>query len=314
MRKIIFMGTPEFSVPPLKALHKAGYEIVAVYSQPPRPAGRGMKEQKSPVHLAAEKLKIPVFTPPSLKDKKAVAAFKKHQADLAVVVAYGLILPQEVLDIPPKGCINIHASLLPKWRGAAPIHRAIINGDHQTGITIMKMDAGLDTGPMLKIRKLAITKEDTTGSMHDKLADLGAKLIVETLNDLDKIVPAPQPEKGVSYAHKITREEGEIDWSKSTSDIENLVRGLNPWPVAWTTYEGARLKVYEVEAFPGFKVDNSVKPGQIVDNGLTVITGDGAVKLLTLQRAGAKPQQAAEFLRGYKISSGEILGEDSAPL
>jgi methionyl-tRNA formyltransferase len=241
--RIIFMGTPDFSVPVLQALVDAGHDVVAVYSQPPRPAGRGKKDRPSPVQSKAEALGLTVRYPVSVRTDEALADFKSLNADIAVVVAYGLILPQSILDAPKKGCLNIHASLLPRWRGAAPIHRAIMAGDPETGVCIMQMEAGLDTGPVLIRHATPIGDTDTTLQLHDRLSVIGAAAIVDALAELDRLVPKPQPEDGVTYAAKIDKAEAAIDWSKSAVEIDQLIRGLSPFPGAWFEVNGTRIKV-----------------------------------------------------------------------
>lgn len=297
--RLVFMGTPEFSVPALQALHEAGHEIACVYSQPPRPAGRGRKLRPSPVQSCAEGLGLPVRHPASLRDADAQAEFAELDADVAVVVAYGLILPQAVLDAPEHGCLNIHASLLPRWRGAAPIHRAIMAGDAETGVCIMQMEAGLDTGPVLSRSVIPIGASETTGQLHDRLAMLGAAQIVETLDRLVKLKPEPQPETGVSYAHKIDKAEAALDWNRPAEEVDRLIRGLSPFPGAWFEYEGARIKVLGSELAQG-----QGPVGTVLDDALTVACGTGAVRLIRLQRAGKGAQDAGEFLRGMPVPSG----------
>lgn len=297
---MIFMGTPEFSVPVLEALVAAGHDVVCAYCQPPRPAGRGKKDRPTPVHQKAEAMGIPVRHPVSLKTAEAQAEFAALNADVAVVVAYGLILPQVVLDAPKHGCLNIHASLLPRWRGAAPIHRAIMAGDAQTGVCIMQMEAGLDTGPVLLRRAVDILPEETTGALHDRLSALGAEAIVTALGQLDGLVPQVQPEDGVTYAAKIDKAEARIDWSQPAEAIDRQIRGLSPFPGAWTDWNGVRLKVLgsRVEAGSG-------EPGAVLDDGLLVACGSGAVRLMRLQKAGKGAQDTSEFQRGAAIAAGE---------
>jgi len=293
--RIIFMGTPEFSVPALEALAEAGHEIAAVYTQPPRPAGRGRKERPSPVHRRAEELGLEVRHPVSLKNTAEQEAFAALEADLAVVVAYGLILPQPVLDAPKNGCLNIHASLLPRWRGAAPIHRAIMAGDKETGVCIMRMEAGLDTGPVLLCEATSINPEDTTGTLHDRLSQMGAGLIVQALDRLADLEPRPQPEKGVTYAQKIDKAESRIDWNRPAIEVDRHIRGLSPFPGAWCEIEGERVKLLQSRLAEG---DGA--PGQVLD-GFTVACGDGAVEILKAQRAGKQAMGAQEFLRGKPL-------------
>lgn len=296
------MGTPEFSVPVLDALVEAGHEIAAVYCQPPRPAGRGKKESPTPVHRRAAELGLPVRHPVSLKGPEAQAEFAALEADVAVVVAYGLILPQAVLDMPKHGCLNIHASLLPRWRGAAPIHRAIMAGDQETGICIMQMEAGLDTGPVLLREATAIGAEDTTGQLHDRLSQMGARLVTNALARLADLVPEAQPETGVTYAAKIDKSEAAVDWTRPATEVDRLIRGLSPFPGAWTQMEGQRVKLLASRLGTG-----EGKPGSVLDDALTVACGTGAVQLLRLQRAGRGAQDAAEFLRGLPVPQGTGL-------
>ena len=297
--KVVFMGTPDFSVPVLEALVEAGHEVVAVYCQPPRPAGRGKKETPTPVHRRAAELGLPVRHPVSLKGAEAQAGFAALDADVAVVVAYGLILPQAVLDAPRYGCLNIHASLLPRWRGAAPIHRAIMAGDAETGICIMQMEAGLDTGPVLLREATPIGPEETTGQLHDRLSQMGANLIVTALARLDDLVPEVQPQDGVTYAAKIDKAEAGVDWSRPATEVDRLIRGLSPFPGAWTQHDGQRIKLLGARL-----ADGSGAPGTVLDDALTVACGTGAVQLLRLQRAGRGAQDAAEFLRGQPLPKG----------
>ena len=299
--RLVFMGTPDFAVPALEALAEAGHEIVAVYCQPPRPAGRGKKPRPSPVQAAAEALGIEVRHPVSLKGADEQAAFAALGADAAVVAAYGLILPRPVLDAPRLGCLNIHASLLPRWRGAAPIHRAVMAGDAETGICIMGMEAGLDTGPVFARRAIQITVADTTGSLHDRLAALGAEMIVETLSG-PLPAPEPQPEEGVTYAAKIDKAEARVDWSRPAAEVDRHIRGLSPFPGAWTEIEGERVKLLMSETAAGNGASGTVL------EGLTVACGEGAVRLTRLQRAGRGPQDAEAFLRGFPVVPGAVLG------
>jgi len=300
--RLIFMGTPEFSVPVLDALVQAGHEIVAVYCQPPRPAGRGKKETPTPVHQRALALGLPVRHPTSLKGGQAQADFAALNADVAVVVAYGLILPQAVLDAPKHGCLNIHASLLPRWRGAAPIHRAIMAGDTETGICIMQMDAGLDTGPVLLREATPIGVQDTTGQLHDRLSVMGARLIVTALSRLDDLTPAPQPTEGVTYAAKIDKSEAAVDWTHPAVDVDRQIRALSPFPGAWVDHDGQRIKLLASRL-----ADGAGTPGTVLDDALTVACGKDAVQLLRLQRAGRGAQDASEFLRGSPLPKGTVL-------
>ncbi|MDE4098398.1 methionyl-tRNA formyltransferase [Phaeobacter gallaeciensis] len=300
--RVIFMGTPDFSVPVLDALVEAGHEIAAVYCQPPRPAGRGKKDRPTPVHARAEALGLDVRHPVSLKGAEEQAEFAALGADVAVVVAYGLILPQAVLDAPKHGCLNIHASLLPRWRGAAPIHRAIMAGDAETGICIMQMEAGLDTGPVLLRRATAIEAEETTAQLHDRLSAMGAGLIVEALEKLTELVPEVQPEDGVTYASKIDKSEAQIDWSCPAEEVDRKIRGLSPFPGAWCVIDGQRVKLLASRL-----ADGSGEAGEVLDDALTVACGSGAVELLRLQRAGKGAQDREIFLRGFPVAKGVRL-------
>jgi methionyl-tRNA formyltransferase len=289
--KVIFMGTPEFSVPVLEALHQR-HEIVAVYCQPPRPAGRGKADRPSPVQARAEALGLPVRHPVSLRSDATVAEFAAFGADVAVVVAYGLILPQAVLDAPRLGCLNIHASLLPRWRGAAPIHRAIMAGDRETGVCIMQMEAGLDTGPVLLREAVEIEAWETTADLHDRLSVLGARLIVEALERLPGLTPEPQPSEGVTYAAKIDKAEARVDWTRPAVEVDRLVRGLSPFPGAWIEVKGERVKLLRSHL-----ADGQGAPGQVL-GGFTIACGIGAVEITEAQREGKRPMSATEVLRG----------------
>jgi methionyl-tRNA formyltransferase len=300
--RVVFMGTPEFSVPVLDALVEAGHEIAAVYCQPPRQAGRGKKERPTPVHARAAELGLEVRHPVSLKGAEDQADFAALNADVAVVVAYGLILPQAILDAPAQGCLNIHASLLPRWRGAAPIHRAIMSGDAETGICIMQMEAGLDTGPVLLREETAIEAEETTAQLHDRLSDMGAALIVEALAKLPTLTPEVQPEDGVTYASKIDKAEAAIDWSAAAAEVDRKIRGLSPFPGAFVEFDGQRIKLLASRL-----VDGAGAPGEVLDDQLTVACGSGAVQLLRLQRAGKAAQDAEVFLRGLPLPKGTQL-------
>lgn len=302
--RIVFMGTPDFSVSVLDALHDAGHEIAAVYSQPPRPAGRGKKDRPSPVHARAEALGFEVRTPVSLKTDEARADFAALNADIAVVVAYGLILPQAILDAPVRGCLNIHASLLPRWRGAAPIHRAIMAGDAQTGVCIMQMEAGLDTGPVLLREAFDIGAQETTAHLHDRLSVMGARLIVEALDTLDDLVPQVQPDAGVSYAAKIDKSEAHIDWTQSAVDVDRKIRGLSPFPGAWFEHEGVRIKVLGSEVIEG-----AGTAGTVLNDALHVACGIGVVGLTRLQKAGKGAQDVDVFQRGAQIVAGTELNK-----
>lgn len=299
--RIIFMGTPEFAVPALRALHEAGHEIVCAYTQPPRPAGRGKKLMPSPVQIEAERLGVQVRVPVSLRNAEAQAEFAALQADVAVVAAYGLILPQPVLDAPKHGCLNIHASLLPRWRGAAPIHRAVMAGDAETGVTIMQMEAGLDTGPML--HKVAVpVGRKTTGELFVELGEVGAAAMVAVLDDLAAFPPEPQDDSAAIYAPKIDKAEAKIDWEESAEVVERLIRGLAPFPGAWLELEGERVKLLLAEV-----VDAQGAPGTVLDADFTIACGSGAIRPLRLQRAGKPVLAREEFLRGRAVAKGTLL-------
>lgn len=297
--RIVFMGTPDFSAPILDALVQAGHDICAVYSQPPRPAGRGKKDRPSPVQSRAEALGLQVRHPVSLKTDEALADFAALNADIAVVVAYGLILPQAILDAPTNGCLNIHASLLPRWRGAAPIHRAIMAGDAKTGVCIMQMDAGLDTGPVLLRREIDIEENETTGALHDRLSKLGATAITQALNALQDLTPEAQPEDGVTYATKIDKAEARVDWSQSSLQIVRQINGLSPFPGAWSQANGERIKFLHASASPLTLTSGEVSK----KDGLHIGTSDGAVQIHTLQRAGKKAAPASDVLQGWTPAS-----------
>ncbi|WP_167644532.1 methionyl-tRNA formyltransferase [Mameliella alba] len=301
--RVVFMGTPDFSVPVLDALHAAGHDIACVYCQPPRPAGRGKKDRPTPVHQRALALGLPVRHPERLKSPEDQAAFADLNVDVAVVVAYGLILPQPVLDAPKHGCLNIHASLLPRWRGAAPIHRAIMAGDPETGVCIMQMEAGLDTGPVLLREATPIGATETTGELHDRLSRMGAQLITQALDRIDDLVPEPQPEEGVTYAAKIDKAEAAVDWTRPAEEISRQVRGLAPFPGAWTTHGGDRIKLLGAEPAEG-----QGAPGTLLDDRFTVACGTGALRITRAQRAGKGAQDAATFLNGCPLPRGTQLG------
>ena len=300
--RIIFMGSPDFAVPALNALVDAGHEIAAVYCQPPRPAGRGKADRKTAVHERAEQLGSEVRTPRSLRNSEEQARFAELDADLAVVAAYGLILPKPILQAPRLGCVNIHASLLPRWRGAAPIQRAILAGDTVSGVTIMQMDEGLDTGPMLLTRKLLLDRKNA-GQVTEALAELGADALLAWLNDRTGYRPQPQPEDGATYAPKIDKSEARIDWSRTAEEIDRQVRALAPWPGAWFEANGDRVKL--LEAVPGN--DTSGHPGQVLDDSLNITAGAGYIRPLKVQRAGKSAMTPGELLRGFPIPKGTIL-------
>jgi len=305
--RLVFMGSPDFSVPVLDALVSAGHQIACVYCQPPRPAGRGKKDRPTPVHARALELGLPVRHPTSLRHAEVQQEFAALQADVAVVVAYGLILPQAVLDAPRHGCLNIHASLLPRWRGAAPIHRAIMAGDAETGICIMQMEAGLDTGPVLLRLATPIGENETTGALHDRLSVLGAKGILQALADLGQLLPSPQPGVGVCYAEKIDKSEACVNWARPAVDLHRQIRGLSPFPGAWTLIDGARVKLLGAELATG-----TGAPGTVLDEGLRIACGEGALRITRLQRAGKAAQDADTALRGMAVPAGMVLGGDEA--
>lgn len=308
------MGTPDFSVPALEAIHAAGHDIVAVYSQPPRPAGRGMSERPSPVHAKATALGIPVRTPRSLKDTEQQALFASLGADAAVVIAYGLILPKAVLDAPRLGCFNVHASALPRWRGAAPIQRAIMAGDTETAVMVMRMEEGLDTGPVGLAATIPIGADMTASELHDTLSTRGAELIVAALAKLEHgaFITVPQPEKGVTYAAKIDKKEAEIDFTKPATEVHNHIRGLSPFPGAWfetalPSGQPERIKVLRTMLAKG-----SGAPGEILDNKLTIACGNGAIRLVEAQRAGKRAMTADELLRGFLLPRGANVARNQA--
>ncbi|WP_294946570.1 methionyl-tRNA formyltransferase [Sulfurivirga sp.] len=305
--RVVFAGTPEFSVAPLRALIDAGHQIVGVYTQPDRPAGRGMKLRPSPVKQVAQEHGLPVFQPETLKTPEARAQLAALEPEVMVVVAYGLILPRAILDTPKKGCLNIHASLLPRWRGAAPIQRAIEAGDAETGVTIMQMDEGLDTGPMLLKKTTPITPQDTAQTLHDRLSALGAEAIVEALENLDRLTPEPQDESQATYAKKLTKAEGEIDWSQPAEVIRRKIHAFSPWPTAFTQLDGKPLKLLTATALPGPHHDT---PGEVIlveRDGIDIACGEGLLRVHTLQPAGKRPMPAADFANGHALL-GKRLG------
>jgi methionyl-tRNA formyltransferase len=303
--RLIFMGTPDFAVPALLELAARGHEIAAVYTRAAKPAGRGMAVAPTPVEREARHLGLPVLTPKTLKDEAAQAAFRAHNADAAVVIAYGLLLPKPVLEAPRLGCFNVHASLLPRWRGAAPINRAIMAGDAESGVTIMQMDEGLDTGVMALVQRVAILPDMTAGDLHDGLARLGADLMARALAavERDTLTLTPQPAAGVTYAAKISKDETRIDWTKAWREVHDHIRGLSPFPGAWFGLDGVRVK-----ALRSTKGEGSGAPGTALDDKLTIACGDGAVRLTQVQRAGKQPMSADEFLRGTPVKKNIRLG------
>jgi methionyl-tRNA formyltransferase len=307
--RLIFMGTPDFAVPTLVALADSGHEIVAVYTRAPKPAGRrGLELQPSPVEREARRRGLQVLTPKTLREEAAQAEFRAHNADAAIVVAYGLILPKPVLDAPRLGCFNVHASLLPRWRGAAPINRAIMAGDTKSGVTIMKMDEGLDTGSMAMSDRIAIGSDMTAGDLHDALARLGADLMAGALAALERgtLTLTPQPTEGVTYAEKISKDETHIDWAKPWKQVHDHIRGLSPFPGAWFDINGVRVKALRSSKGEG-KILSNAGAGTVLDDRLTIACGDGAVRLVQVQRAGRQPMDAEEFLRGTPVKCGVRL-------
>ena len=303
--RLVFMGTPDFAVPTLVELVGAGHDIVAVYTRAPQPAGRGMELRESPVAREAKRLQLPVLTPKTLRTDDAAGAMRAHGADAAVVVAYGLILPKTILEAFPLGCFNLHASLLPRWRGAAPIQRAVMAGDRETGATVMKMDEGLDTGPMAMAERIPIGPDATAGALHDAMAQRGAKLMVIAISALERgsLQLTPQPEAGVVYATKIEKSETRVDWKQPWQKVHDHCRGLSPFPGAWFELAGVgRVKVLRTT-----KGSGSGQPGHVLDEQLTIACGEGSVRLVELQRAGAKPMSADAFLRGTPVARGSEL-------
>jgi len=306
--RIVFMGTPDFSVPTLMEIIGQGHEVVASYSQPPRKAGRGMELRKSPVHEKAEQFGIPVLTPDNFKDQADVDAFIAHEADVAVVVAYGLLLPVSILEAPTYGCLNLHASLLPRWRGAAPINRAIMSGDAESGVMVMQMEKGLDTGPVLMAERMTIGADETAGDLHDRLMVLGGDLMARALGALSRtgLDARPQAEEGVTYAHKLSKDETRIDWSLDAKAVHNHIRGLSPFPGAWSEIEIGD-KVHRLKVLRTSLKDQSGPAGEVLDDTLTIGCGSDAVQLLSVQRSGKGVMSADEFLKGNKIVPGMRL-------
>jgi methionyl-tRNA formyltransferase len=302
--RLIFMGTPDFAVPTLVEMVGRGYDVAAVYTRAPKPAGRGMAPKESPVAREARRFGLNVRTPSSLRGAGEAAAFRALAADAAVVVAYGLILPKAILEAVPLGCFNLHASLLPRWRGAAPINRAVMAGDAESGVTVMRMDEGLDTGAIALAERLPIGPDMTAGELHDALARLGADLMLRALGALERgaLTLTPQPAAGVTYANKIGNDETRIDWTKPWKEVHNRMRGLSPFPGAWFDLAGARVRVLR-----STRGEGSGAPGTVLDDRLTVACGEGAVRILELQRAGRRPMKADEFLRGMPLAAGTRL-------
>ena len=303
--RLVFMATASFAVPSLEALARSRHALVQVYTQPARPAGRGLRARPAPVELAARRLGLPISSPASLRDPEVQAELGALGADLAVVAAYGLILPRPILEAPRLGAINLHASLLPRWRGAAPIQRALLAGDAETGITIFQIEPALDSGPILAMERVPITADSTAQSLHDDLAGLAARMVGPVIDELaaGRARPAPQPEQGITYAAKIDKAEGRLDWTRRADQLERQLRALNPWPGCWTEFQGQRLGVLAAEAVPG-----RGQPGEVLDAQLRVACGEGALRLTRLQRPGGRPMAAAAFLRGYALPAGSRLG------
>jgi methionyl-tRNA formyltransferase len=303
--RLVFMGTPDFAVPALRKLVDSGHEVVAVYTRAPQPFGRGLELRPSPIAREAERLGLPIFTPKTLKDEEVTVTMRAHKAHAAVVVAYGLILPTLILKAFPRGCFNLHASLLPRWRGAAPIHRAIMAGNKRTGVKVMKMNRGLDTGKVARGMRVSIGPDATTGDLHDELSHLGAELMLRKLTALEKhaLLLNPQSKEQVSYANKIDKSETRIDWTKPWNKVHNHCRGLSPFPGAWSELPGlGRIKVLRTT-----KGDGEGQPGTVLDDKLTIACGRGAVRILELQRAGGKAMSAEEFLRGTPVAAATVL-------
>jgi methionyl-tRNA formyltransferase len=304
--RLVFMGTPDFAVPTLAAIVGRGHEVAAVYTRAPQPAGRGMELRPSPVEREARNSGIAVLTPKTLRTPEAEVEFRSHRADAAVVVAYGLILPKPVLDAPRLGCFNLHASALPRWRGAAPINRAVMAGDTETGVVVMRMEEGLDTGPMAMAAHVAIGHDMTAGELHDELAKVGAGLMVHALDALEHgVLPlTPQPDEGVTYAAKIDKDETRIDWTRPWQAVHDHCRGLSPFPGAWFELPGSGKEAVRIKVLRTTRGDGGGPPGTVLDDRLTIACGDGAVRILDLQRAGRQPMQAVEFLRGTPLPPG----------
>jgi methionyl-tRNA formyltransferase len=306
--RLVFMGTPDFAVPTLLEIVGRGHDVAAVYTRAAKPAGRGMEPRPSPVEREARRFALPVLTPATLRTADAEAAMRAHGANAAVVVAYGLILPKPILDAFPLGAFNLHASLLPRWRGAAPINRAIMAGDAETGVMVMRMEEGLDTGPIAMAERLAIVPDATAGDLHDQLARLGADLMVRALGALERggLALTPQPQAGVAYASKLGKDETRIDWSRPWNEVHDHIRGLSPFPGAWFEIAGERAPV-RVKVLRSTRGEGSGPPGTVLDDVLTVACGEGAVRLVELQRAGRQPMESDEFLRGTPLRAGSVL-------
>jgi methionyl-tRNA formyltransferase len=307
--RIVFMGTPDFAVPTLSEIVSSGHEVVAVYTRAPKPAGRGQAERKSPVHLAAEGLGIPVFTPRSLRGAEEQGIFALHDADVVVVVAYGLLLPKPILDAPPLGCLNLHGSLLPRWRGAAPMQRAIMAGDTRTGVMVMQMGEGLDTGPVALVDEMPIGPDMTAGELHDRMMRVGADLMGRALAALERgsLTFTPQSEDGVTYAKKLEKSEARIDWSRPAAEVHNLIRGLSPFPGAWFKL-ALQGKPVRIKALRSTLAEGQGAPGTVLDDALTIACGSGAARLTLVQREGRGAMDAATFLRGTGSLAGRVVG------
>ncbi len=304
--KVIFMGTPDMAVPSLQALFDSSHEIVQVYTKPPAKSGRGQKLNISPIHDLANKLNLPVSCPTTLKTEEVAEQLASLKADIIVVAAYGHILPKNILDLCKYGCINIHPSLLPRWRGAAPIERTVLAGDMETAVCIMKMDVGLDTGDILLQQKVVLDSQITTEKLYEKLAPIGAKLLIEALDNFENLTTTPQSEEGITYAKKLLKEESIIDWQQSAEQIDRMIRALNPWPGCFFKYKGEMIKVLKARLVNN-TINSKFSAGEVIDNQLSINCGQGALQLLKLQRPGRNPLDLADFLRGSKILSGEIL-------
>lgn len=303
--RLVYMGTAAFAVPSLHTLVRGPHKVVAVYTQPPRPAGRGLNARRCPVHSAALDLGLVVRDPETLKDPAEPDALADLQPDLVVVAAYGLILPEAILDVPRLGCINLHASLLPRWRGAAPIQRALLAGDRETGVTVIEMEPALDSGPILAMERVPIAADATAADLHDILSELAARMIGPVVEDLasGRAAPRPQPHDGVTYAAKIGKSEGRLDWSRPAALLERQLRALNPWPGCWTEIDGQRVAILGGQVVPG-----SGAPGEVLDDRLTIACGEGALRLTRVQRAGGRPMASEAFLRGFHLQVGARLG------
>jgi methionyl-tRNA formyltransferase len=308
--RVVFMGTSPFGVPAMRTIHEGPHELVAAFSQPPRPAGRGHKVHKTAIHEAAEALGIPVHTPASLRNDEAVALLRSLEADLAVVAAYGLILPRSILETPRLGAINLHGSILPRWRGAAPIQRAILAGDRETGVAIFQMEEGLDTGPVYAEEHVAIGPRTTASELHDELSEIAAKMMPEVLDGLaaGTLEATPQPDEGAIYAHKITKDDGRLDFSEPAVMIERRLRALNPWPGCFCHAGDERLTLIEGEVVDGEVIDGGGRPGEIIELPMTIACGEGAIRITTLKRAGKRAMDAEAFQRGAQLPAGTILG------